>query len=264
METIRVMLAEESPLSHVVEYVLFRIGPIEFTNHMLMVLEAGLVLVVALPLIARQKGLVRRGLGNLVEAICYFLREEVARRAIGEKADRYVKFLWTTFFFILTCNLLGMIPSSSLVTLVSLGRFKHYGGTATADIYVTGTLATITFVMVHVSGVREQGVWHYVKNFIPHVPWPLVPLMYVLELVGAFVKPFALAIRLFANMVGGHLVLGALLGMAAAAHSISIAGVTIAGCAVLSLLEILVAVLQAYIFTFLTALFIAQAIAPEH
>jgi F-type H+-transporting ATPase subunit a len=258
------MLAE-SPLSHVVEHTLVRIGPVEFTNHMLMVLEAAVVLSVGAIVAARQPGLAPGKLRNLFESICVFLRDEIVYRSIGkEHGDKYVKFIWTLFFFILTCNLLGMVPSSSIVTLFSSGRFQHYGGTATANIYVTGSLAGMAFLMVHVSGVRQQGLVHYFKNFIPHVPWPLAPIMYVLELIGAFVKPFALSIRLFANMLGGHVVLGALLGMAAAAGSIPVAGVTIIGCAALSVLELLVAFLQAYIFTFLAAMFIGQAVAPEH
>ena len=116
----------------------------------------------------------------------------------------------------------------------------------------------------HFSGIREQGLWLYIKNFIPHVPWPLIPIMYVLEFIGALVKPCALSIRLFANMMAGHTVIGALMGMAIVSGNWGIAGVTVLGCTAISLLELFVAFLQAYIFTYLTTLFISAAVHPEH
>jgi len=264
MNEMATLLAADSPLDHVVEHPIAQFGPVVFTNHMLMVLEAAAVLLIVLPLAVRRQALVPRGLYSFVEAICQFLREELARPLLGKHVDRYIQYLWTTFFFILACNLLGMLPTESLVTLLSLGRLKHLGGTATANIYVTGTLAALALVMIHVSGARQQGVLSYLKNFIPHVPWPLIPFMYVLEFAGALIKPFALAIRLFANMLAGHTVLAALLLLALASRSYAVAGVTVLGCAALSLLELFVAFLQAYIFTFLTALFLSTAVHPEH
>lgn len=262
------ILASGSPLDHVVQHELFRFSIVghefSFSNHMLMVLAAGGLMLLVFPVIARQGGLAPRGLRNFFESICVFLREEVARPVLGENTDRFVPFLWTTFFFILFCNLLGMIPLDGIVQAVSGGSLRHYGGTATANIWVTGTLAATVFVMIHVSGMRQQGPRNYIKNLIPHVPWPLIPAMYFLEFIGALVKPFALAIRLFANMLAGHTVLGALLGLAIAARSYSIGGVTVVGCAVLSILELFVAFLQAYIFTYLTTMFIGAAVQPEH
>lgn len=258
------VLASENPLDHVVQHELFSLGPFVFTNHMLMLLVAGGFLLVILPLIARERSMVPSGARNFFEAICVFLREEVARPALGENTDRFIKFIWTIFFFILSCNLLGMIPLDSILLFLSLGHLRHFGGTATSNLWVTGALALCAFLMIHVSGIRQQGLWSYIKNFIPPVPWPLIPVMYVLEIIGALVKPFALAIRLFANMMAGHTVLGALLIMGLAAKSIPIAGATVLGCAVLSLLELLVAFLQAYIFTYLTTLFLGAAVHPEH
>lgn len=157
-----------------------------------------------------------------------------------------------------------MIPTDSIIRLLSGNKLQHLGGAATANIWITGALAGCAFVMIHVGGIRQQGLWSYIKNFIPHVPIALMPIMYVLELIGALVKPFALAIRLFANILAGHAVLGALIGLAIMARSYSIASVTVIGCAALSLLELFVAFLQAYIFTYLTAMFIGTAVQPEY
>jgi len=258
------VLASGNPLDHVVQHELFKVGPVLFTNHMLMLILAGSLLLITLLLASRQRSIVPSGLRNFIESICVFLREEVARPVLHENTDRYIKFIWTMFFFILFCNLLGMVPFDGILYLVSRGNLQHYGGTATSNIWVTGTLAGCAFLMIHVSGIRQQGAGAYIKNFVPHVPVLLIPFMYVLELIGAMVKPFALAIRLFANMIAGHTVLGTLLLLGLAAKNIPVAGATVVGCAAFSLLELFVAFLQAYIFTFLTTLFIGSAVQPEH
>lgn len=258
------ILATENPLSHVVQHDLHWGLPFTFTNHMLMVILAAILMLIILPLVARQRSMVPRRLTNFFESICVFIREEVARPALGPNTDKFMPYLWTTFFFILFCNLLGMIPLDSIVFTLSGARLKHYGGTATANIWITGSLAGFAFFMIHFSGIREQGLWLYIKNFIPRVPWPLIPIMYFLELIGALVKPFALSIRLFANMMAGHTVIGALMGMAIVSGNWGIAGVTVLGCTAISLLELFVAFLQAYIFTYLTTLFISAAVHPEH
>lgn len=259
------LAAMESPLSHVVQRELFRIGGFAVSNHMVMILAAAVLMMIVFPLIARERAVVPSGkVRNFFESICVFLREEVARPTLGENTDRFVPFLWTVFFFILFCNLLGMVPTDGILYLVSRGRLQHVGGAATANIWVTGALAVGALMMIHVSGVRQQGLKNYIRNFIPQVPWPLMPLMYVLETIGALVKPFALAIRLFANMMAGHTVLGTLMGLTFLARNYWIGVVTIVGCAALSVLELLVAFLQAYIFTYLTSMFIGAAVKPEH
>ena len=262
------ILASDNPLSHVVQHELFsfHIGSYEvtFTNHMLMVILAAVLLLIILPVIARQRSMVPRGVRNFFESICVFIREEVARPVLGHNTDRFMPYLWTTFFFILFCNLLGMVPLDSMVYTLSGKKLQHYGGTATANIWITGTLAGFAFIMIHFSGIREQGSWQYIKNFIPHVPWPLILPMYFLELIGAAVKPFALAIRLFANMMAGHTVIGALMGLAVVSGNLAVGGATVLGCVAISLLELFVAFLQAYIFTYLTTLFIGMAVHPEH
>ncbi|MBN1764744.1 MAG: F0F1 ATP synthase subunit A [Sedimentisphaerales bacterium] len=262
------ILAFDNPLSHVIQHPLFRIhlGSYEFvfSNHMLMMLLASILMIIIFPLIARREGMVPHGLHNFFESILVIIREEVVRPMLGERTDKYITYLWTVFFFILFNNLLGMIPLTSIIWAISLGKVKNLGGTATANIWVTGTLAIMSFILIHISGIREQGLWHYIRNFIPRVPIPLIPVMYVLEFISALVKPFALAIRLFANMLAGHTIMGAFLGLIFMAHNYIIGGLTITGCAALSLLELLVAFVQAYIFTFLTTMFIATAVQPEH
>ncbi len=262
------VLAVSNPISHVVQQKLFEFElfghTIEFSNHMLMILVTAAVMLILFPLTARRHTMVPTGWKNFIESICVFIREEVARPALQENTDRFIKFLWSVFFFILICNLLGMVPTDGLLYLLSGRRLKHLGGAATANIWITGSLAAMAFFMIHISGIRQQGLWHYIKNFIPHVPVPLIPFMYFLEIIGALVKPFALAIRLFANMLAGHTVIAALMGIALLSRSLPIAGVTLLGSVILSLLDVFVAILQAYIFTFLTTLFIASAVHPEH
>ncbi len=259
------ILASDDPLEHVVQHDLFtvHIGQgFAFSNHMLMVLLASLILVVVFPLVLRRKSTVPSGLANFIESICVYLREEMVYPALGEQTDRFVKYIWTLFFFILTCNLLGLMPLDSIVFVIT--RKSFIGGTATANIWITASLAIVSFLVTHVTGIIHQGPIHYLKNFIPPVPWPMIPFMYVLEIMGAIIKPFSLAIRLFANMLAGHTVLGALIMIAMASHNYGVTAMTLLSCAAFSLLELFVAFLQAYIFAFLTTIYIASAIHPEH
>jgi len=161
-----------------------------------------------------------------------------------------LSYFLTLFFFILTCNLLGLVP---------------WGATATGNISVTATLALTTFVLINLAGIRKQGLWHYVQSFIPHgLPFWLIPLMFVIEILGLFTKSFALCIRLFANMIAGHIVMLALISLIFIFKSIWIAPVSVAAAIGVGLLEIFVALLQAYIFTMLTALFVGAAVNPQH
>ena len=260
------LLASSNPVEHLVERSVY-VGSRELdflTNHRLMLLAAAALLVVMLLGSRQRRAGIPSGLYNLIEAVCVFIRDQVVRPALGEDTDRFIKYLWTIFFFILFCNLLGLIPTEGIIHLVSGGWLRNMGGTATGNIWVTGSLAVTAFVMVHVSGVRQQGVRGYLRNFIPRVPVFLMPIMYVLEVIGSVVKPFSLAVRLFANMLAGHAVLGALLGLIFLSRSYAVGGVTVVVCALFSVLELFVAFLQAYIFTFLATLFIAAAVRPEH
>lgn len=262
------ILAKLAPLDHIAAHKLFsiKLGPyqVDVDNHMLMVLVAAVLLVVILTQSVKHRSLVPRGLRNLIESICVFIRDDIAKPNLGEHADRFVGYLWTTFFFILFCNLLAMVPTAAFLYIISGGYLKHLGGAATTNIWITGTLAVISFAMIHIAGVVQHGLWGYMKVFVPNVPFPLIPIMFVLELAGAFVKPFALAIRLFANILAGHAVLATLIGLILFSRSYFVGGITVVACAAFSLLELFVAFLQAYIFTFLTAMFIGASVNPQH
>jgi F-type H+-transporting ATPase subunit a len=241
------------------------------SNQIVMLITTGVLLAVVIPLFVRKRraqpgedevgSLVPAPQASFVEAICDYLRTQVCEPTLHEHTDRFVKYIWTLFFFVLVNNLLGLIPFSAVSPLAGV----HIGGTATGNIWVTGTLAAMTFFMFVVNGVRLAG-WHYFKHFCPGPLW-LAPLLVPIEILGQFAKAFALAIRLFANMLAGHIMLAVLVGFILGAGSARGAGIGLAiavpvigGSLFISLLEILVAVLQAFIFTFLTSLFIGQAV----
>ena len=198
----------------------------------------------------RKKEEVPTGFSNLLETIMIFIRDEIVYDNFGKAGKRFVPFFLTTFFFILTCNLLGMIPMAA---------------TATSNITVTGALAGIALLTIVISGMRENGVLKYFRSLIPSgVPWWLIPIMIPIEVMGLFAKPFALCVRLFANMTAGHAVILGILGLIIQFKSYVIAPFPIIMVIGISLLEIFVAFLQAYIFTFLTAIFVSAAVHPHH
>jgi F-type H+-transporting ATPase subunit a len=241
------------------------------SDHIVSTITAGLLLALVLPMLVRRRrgtdeigGMVPAGGANFLEAICEYLRKEVAEPNLGPYTDRFIKFIWTLFFFLLVNNLLGLIPISSVAPLFG----THLGGTATGNIWVTGALASITLVLMVVNGLRLGGM-NYIKHFCPGpiwLAWILVPI----ELLGLIAKPLALAIRLFANMFAGHMILAVLLSfiLSLGSHN-PVGGYVIAvpvvvGSIGVSLLEIFVAFLQAFIFTALSTLFISQAIVFHH
>jgi F-type H+-transporting ATPase subunit a len=257
------------PLDHVKAHALWKCGDYTLTNHLLMLIVAAVILMIALPIAARSRSIVPRGFRNLLEAILQYIREDVARPVLGHHTDHFVPFLWTMFFLILTANLLGMIPLGAMAAPVD-AHLEHIGGTATANISITAGLALCSLVFIHAMAIREQGIGQYVKLFVPSVPWPLLLIFLPLEiLTWFFIRPFALAMRLFANMLAGHIVLAVILsfavvGLEMAGGGYGITLVSVAGAVALSLLEVFVAFLQAYIFTFLTTLFVGMAVHPEH
>ena len=373
------LLAASSPLDHVLPQDLhMTVGPFHLTNQMLMALVAGVLMLLAFPLLFSRRVAVEgsppKGLRNFFESILEFLRVEVFRPALKEHTDRFLPFLWTLFFFILFCNLLGQLPISEIITLIT-GKPSHVGGTATGTLTTTGALAICTFLFIHFNGIAQvaralmdgtyghhahheehssNGTKHheaahdldhmrgeglaadvpqnpdafgnpikhyeddehhshdhdgirqehhgahgqgkkmgavpailmatplYLWNFAPHpfkpepgaskIGWvadiPMWAMLLVLELVGALIKPFALMIRLFANMIAGHIVLAALVGLILLVPpGLAMIGIGVPITALsllIRMLELFVAFLQAYIFTFLTTLFIASAVAPEH
>lgn len=198
-------------------------------------------------------------LWNMLEGMVLFIRDNVARPAIGaHDADRFMPFLWTMFFFVLVCNLLGLVP---------------WMGSATGALATTGALALITFGTVVLAGSKKLGVVGFWKAQVPHMEVPfglgyiLIPFIFCIELLGMVIKHFVLAVRLLANMFAGHLVVATIVAfIAATASSIVWWGVmpaSVFGAVALNMLELFVAFLQAYIFTFLSALFIGMAVHPH-
>jgi F-type H+-transporting ATPase subunit a len=184
---------------------------------------------------------------NAIEAAALYIREQVVIPNIGHGGEKYAGYLITLFFFILIANLLGMLP---------------WGAAATGNIAVTAALAIITFLVVEISGMVTLGPRGYLKTivFIPHgLPKPLIPIMAIImtpvELLGKAAKPFALAVRLMANMMAGHIVLLSLFGVALMFGGITMAGPFVMALA-LTFLEIFVAFLQAYVFVVLSSVFI--------
>ncbi len=224
---------------------------LSITLHVVMMWVASLILIITFWALFRKKRLVPTGLAAALEAMVLFVRDEIAIPNMGEKGGRkFTPLLATMFFFILTCNLMGLIPLFA---------------TATGNISVTASLAVITFIMTQIMGMVENGPIGYFKSMVPSgIPFPLIFIMVPIEIFGLFTKPFALAMRLFANMIAGHTVVFALLGLIIALGSVLVSPFSIAFAVFIDLLELLVAFIQAYIFTMLSSLFIGMAMHPEH
>ena len=230
---------------------------------MFMITLTMLLLLIAIPLIVRTRKIIPTGAYNLVEAACVFLREDLARPILGEFTDRFIGFIWTLFFFILTLNLLGMVPLEKFITLLT-GREIFLGGAATANIWITGALAIITFFTTIAAGIKERGFWGYFASLAPPVPFWILPFVYFLELVSLLIRPFTLAIRLFANIMAGHMLIGTFIGLIFIFKNYYVATASIFTVAILSLMDLLVAFIQAYIFAFLSTLYIGFSVKSEH
>lgn len=223
---------------------------LSITKHVVFLWLAAIILVVTLSIIARknQKNRVPKGLGNLIEVFVMFVRDEIVIPNMGKGGLKYLPYLLTNFFFILVMNLLGLIP---------------YGASATGNVSVTAGLAIIAFIMIQLSAIRAQGFGHYLAHLTGGVHWSLWPIMIPIEVLGLFTKPFALCIRLFANMTGGHIVILALIGLIFVFKSLAVAPISVAFALGIYMLELFVAFLQAYIFTMLTSLFMGLGMQTE-
>ena len=190
------------------------------------------------------------GFGGAVEGLALFVRDDVAIANIGHNGAKFAPYVLTLFFFVLYCNLLGLIP---------------YGSTPTGNIVVTGTLAILTFLITEISGFFTLGPKGYLKTIVFVPPGmhgfgavAMAGLMTPIELISKLVKPFALCLRLFANMTAGHFVILALLGLIFIFANWAVAGGSVGFVLFMMLLELLVAFLQAYIFALLTSVFIGM------
>ena len=246
-----VEILEHHLLDHKLKY-LFTVGgtPIYLTTHALMMIIVSLLLILTGFALRLRTERVPTGMANAVEAFIVYIRDEIVRPNLGEAGDAYLPYFLTLFFFILFCNLIGLVP---------------FGATATGNISVTATLAMTTFFMINFSGIREHGVIHYLQTYIPHgLPFWLVPLMFVIEILGLFTKSFALCIRLFANMIAGHIVILGFIGLIFIFKSIWVAPLSVGAAVGLGMLELFVAFLQAYVFVLLTAVFVGASVNPQH
>ncbi len=229
------------------------------SKHLVFFVLAALLVVLIAQLAIRsyRGGTIPAGLGQAVEAVVLFIRDDIAEVNIGhEDARRFTPLLCSFFFFILVAALLGLLPFSA---------------TSTGNLAVTMALAGVSFIAQQYAGISKFGVVQHFKNLVPAgLPWPMLPIMIPVEILSLFTKPFALMIRLFANMLAGHMVITTLLLLIALMAKLSTAaGVLMApvslGLALfIMFLEILVAFIQAYIFTLLTAIFIGMYAHPAH
>lgn len=226
---------------------------LSITKHTVMMWLGAALLVGALLLGTHRdrSQLVPRGkVANLFEMLVLFVRDELAIKNIGkEEGPRYVPYLLTAFFFILFINLLGLVP---------------WMATATGNIAVTAGLAILTFIITQVASIRAAGIGGYLKHLTGGVQVWLWPIMIPVEILGLFTKPFALTMRLFANMLAGHIVIFFLLGLIFLLKSPALALVSVPFAMAIYLLELFVAFVQAYIFTMLSALFIGMGVAMGH
>ena len=191
------------------------------------------------------------GLTNALEAVVIYLRDEVAITAMGEKwGKRFTPFLCTLFFFILSCNLIGMLPGSYTVT---------------SNLNVAVTLALISLGLIVVCGLIALGPVGYFKHMIPPgTPGALAPMIIVIEILSLFVKPIALTIRLSANMTAGHIVILVMLSFIFVFKNFALVAVSVPLAVAITLLEIIVAFIQAYVFTLLTSTFIGMVVHESH
>ena len=232
----------------------FEIGGVvvdlSITHHIAIMWVASLLLIFLMIRSFRKPSAVPTGLTNLFELVVVFVRDEVVLPNMGEHGRKYMPFLLTVFFFILFCNLVGLVP---------------YSATATGNISVTAGLAIITFVVMIGAGIANNGVLGYFKSLIPSgVPAPLLILLVPIEIFSLFVRPFALCVRLFANMTGGHVAILVFLSLIIIMQNewVAIAAVPLA--VAIYLLEILVGFVQAFVFTLLTTVFVGMAAHPDH
>jgi len=217
--------------------------------HGVMLLVASLILIALFTVFYKKNARTPSGLTNLLEVMVIFIRDQISIAYLGKEDGRKMAPLFCTFFFfILTLNLIGLIPVFS---------------TATSNINVTAGLATITLSFMIFGTMYKNGVLGFFKALIPSgVPVPILFLLMPIELAGILIKCFALTIRLFANMLAGHIVIISLLGIVVLMGAAALPAVLLAVC--IYILEIFVSFLQAYIFTLLSAMFVGKMYHPQH
>ena len=260
------------------------------TKHVLMLWLVAVLLFVVFTWSTRkylkQERPIPTGFMNALEAIVQFIRDSIVLPNVGPQfLNTWTPLIFTLFFFILTANAIGLIPLFDVVGVIDhvilhteqeslVNRVLHGGATATANFNVTAALASITSVSIIMAGAKAHGFLQHWKNMVPHgLAWPLYFILVPIEVMSLLVKPFALTMRLAANMTGGHIAILAILSFVFIFHELSQsfwAGVGIGALVAvplavgISALEIIVVLVQAYVFTLLTAVFIGMAINVRH
>lgn len=221
------------------------------SKHVIFMILSALICCALFIRMARGMAMVPKGrLNNLLEVFVLFIRDEIVKKNMPHDYKAFMPFFLSLFFFIVFCNLLGLLP---------------WGDTPTGDIVITATLAGLICVMQPLVGMYKNGVIHYWTGLVPHgVPGALAPMLFFIELIGLLAKPFALAIRLFANMLAGHMVLLNIFALIFLFSSYMVSAVVVLAVLGFTMLELFVAFLQAYVFVFISSLVLGAAAHPEH
>jgi F-type H+-transporting ATPase subunit a len=219
---------------------------------------------------------------HMIEVICTYLRDGTVRPLLGDRTDAFMPFLWTIFFFILFNNLLGLVPFTDASHLIDHFAGGHIvsgllGATATQNLFVTAGLSLIAALVINFAGIKSLGLGGYLKHLTAGTPFYLWPLMVPIEIMGTLIKPVALALRLFANMTAGHILVAVLFSFAVSGINVlsqatpggillggGVTLVSAASAVAIYFLELFVAFLQAFVFTFLSAVFISQLAHHDH
>jgi F-type H+-transporting ATPase subunit a len=234
------------------------------TKHFILVTVVALLVLASMLYLARKlRDPYRKPtrLQSLFESLLEYMRDTVFEPVLGPEGKRFYLLCFTFFLFILYGNLLGMVPPFAPFVPAQGGEAVWLGGAVTGNLATTLGLGLITFVTFNVAGMRAKGIIGYWKDLVPHgTPGWMGPVTLLLEVVGIFSKTIALVMRLFANMIGGHVAILLILLLILKFQSLTIGPVAVLVDLAISALELFVAVLQAYIFSFLSALFIGLAI----
>lgn len=245
--------------------------PAPFSLHVTMLLIGAVFTFLLARTAAKRIGMLPASpVGHMVEVLLLYIRDEVARPNIGKKdGDAWVPFLASCFFFIMVLNLMGLVPL--------------FAG-ATANISVTLALSLMVFVVFNVAGMKRNGPFHYALNLIPSgVPWWVLPILAPIEIISLFIRAFSLTIRLFANMAAGHIMILVITGLITilspmVSHSLQaslpgladplavalMAPLPLAFLLFVLVIKVMVCILQAFVFTFLSSLYIGGALHQEH
>ena len=229
---------------------------ISITKNVVAIFFSSIILIIVFISVAhaytRNEGHAPKGFQSFIEPIIIFVRDDIAKASIGKHYEKYTPYLLSIFFFILLNNLLGLIP------------FFPGGANVTGNIGVTGVLAFFTFVITTINA--NKGYWVHIVN-TPGVPWPLMPFV---EIMGVFTKPFVLMVRLFANITAGHIIILSfvslifIFGQMSAGLGYGVSIVSVGFSIFMNFVELLVAFIQAYVFTLLSALYFGMATEEAH